>query len=81
MGGIQSITLSDTASITTTGTEHHTFQVRGKEGNGGTAITQNFGTVYTFGSGAHGILAQSIGGNGSSSGTAGGIVALGGQAG
>ena len=50
-------------------------------GNGGPVSLTNGGTIRTYGAGAHGMLAQSIGGTGGNGGAAGGIVAFGGGAG
>ncbi len=46
-------------------------------GPGGIVIVNNSGSISTTEEGAHGILAQSIGGGGGSAGSAGGLVALG----
>lgn len=46
-------------------------------GTGGTAIANNFGSITTSGEGAHGVVAQSIGGTGGQAGGSVGIVALG----
>ncbi|WP_185829160.1 autotransporter outer membrane beta-barrel domain-containing protein [Sphingomonas ginkgonis] len=50
-------------------------------GNGGNVTAYNAGTILTRGTFANGVEAQSIGGNGGSSGDAGGIVAFGATAG
>ncbi|MFM5954268.1 MAG: hypothetical protein ACKOPE_08195 [Novosphingobium sp.] len=50
-------------------------------GNGGSATAYNAGTILTGGEFAHGVQAQSIGGNGGNSGDSGGLVAFGGGAG
>ncbi len=50
-------------------------------GNGGNAYAENSGTIITNGDRAYGIQAQSVGGNGGSSGDAAGIAAFGASAG
>ncbi len=49
-------------------------------GTGGTAEAWNFGAITTGGKGAHGVVAQSIGGTGGKSGNSGGIITLGNDA-
>ncbi len=46
-------------------------------GNGGAVTVENYGKIQTLKEGAHGILAQSIGGSGGNGGTSGGLFALG----
>ncbi len=48
-------------------------------GAGGQATVNNNATIETFGEGAYGILAQSIGGGGGDGGSSGGLVAIGGK--
>ncbi len=48
-------------------------------GNGGTATGRNDGTITVMGDGAHGLVVQSIGGDGGDAGSAGGIVSFGGS--
>jgi uncharacterized protein YhjY with autotransporter beta-barrel domain len=49
----------------------------GAGGNAGDVTVTNFGTIFTRGSGSHGIEAESLGGGGGDGGDAGGLVALG----
>ena len=46
-------------------------------GSGGSASATNYGAITTYGTGAHGVAAQSIGGSGGQAGASVGIVALG----
>jgi hypothetical protein len=48
-------------------------------GNGGAVTVENYGTISTSGSGARGIVAQSVGGGGGDGGSSGGMVAVGGS--
>ena len=50
-----------------------------KGGNGNTATARNDGTIAVMGDGAHGLVVQSIGGDGGDAGSAGGIVSFGGS--
>ncbi len=51
----------------------------GAGGNAGNVVVTNYGALLTYGSGSHGIEAQSLGGGGGDGGSAGGLVALGGS--
>ncbi len=48
-------------------------------GNGGAVIVENYGSIFTNGNGARGIVAQSIGGGGGDGGSSGGMIDIGGS--